>query len=107
MPVPWSEVTVKEQREAFIRDYRLGYCSLKELAERFGISQKDGLQVDWPLGEKRIKRAGRLELMAAQLSHADGGEGPRRAAAAADLREYTPGTFTSRKVQIQGFSCIA
>jgi transposase InsO family protein len=38
--MPWSEVTVSEQRENFIRDYRLGYYSVKELAERFGISRK-------------------------------------------------------------------
>jgi len=38
--MPWNEVTVKEQRENFIRDYRCQYYSVSELAERFGISRK-------------------------------------------------------------------
>ena len=29
-----------EQRENFIRDYRLGYYSVSELSERFSISRK-------------------------------------------------------------------
>ena len=31
---------MKEQRENFIRDYRLGYYSVSELARRFGVSRK-------------------------------------------------------------------
>ena len=38
--MPWKGVTVIEQRENFIRDYRLGYYSVSELCERFGISRK-------------------------------------------------------------------
>jgi len=38
--MPWNEVTVKEQRQNFIRDYRLGYYDISELAARFGISRK-------------------------------------------------------------------
>ena len=38
--MPWSEVTVKEQRENFIRDHRLNYYSVTELAERFSVSRK-------------------------------------------------------------------
>jgi len=40
--MPWNEVTVKEQRENFIRDYRHQYYSVSELAERFGISRNTG-----------------------------------------------------------------
>ena len=38
--MPWNEVTVKEQRQNFIRDYRLGYYTISDLAESFGISRK-------------------------------------------------------------------
>jgi len=39
-PIPWKGVTVSEQRELFIEDYRLNYYSITELAERFCISSK-------------------------------------------------------------------
>jgi len=38
--MPWNDVTVKEQRQNFIRDYRLGYCTISDLAASFGISRK-------------------------------------------------------------------
>jgi putative transposase len=38
--MPWRGVTVSEQRERFLEDYRLNYYSLSELAERFNISRK-------------------------------------------------------------------
>jgi len=38
--MPWNEVTVNEQRQNFIRDYRLGYYTISDLAESFGISRK-------------------------------------------------------------------
>jgi transposase len=38
--MPWRGVTVSEQRERFLEDYRLSYYSLNELAERFNISRK-------------------------------------------------------------------
>ncbi len=38
--MPWRGVTVSEQRERFLEDYRLNYYSLRELAERFNISRK-------------------------------------------------------------------
>jgi transposase len=38
--MPWKGVTVKEQRENFIRDFRLNYYSVTELAERFSVSRK-------------------------------------------------------------------
>ena len=38
--MPWQGVTVEEQRANFIRDWRLGYYSVSELADRFGISRK-------------------------------------------------------------------
>ena len=38
--MPWKGVTVSEQRQRFLEDYRLKYYSICELAERFGISRK-------------------------------------------------------------------
>jgi len=38
--MPWNEVTVKEQRQNFICDYRLGYYTISDLAASFGISRK-------------------------------------------------------------------
>jgi len=38
--MPWKGVTVSEQRERFLEDYRLNYYSVGELAERFTISRK-------------------------------------------------------------------
>ena len=38
----WKGVTVIEQRENFISDYRLGYYSVSELALRYGVSRKTG-----------------------------------------------------------------
>jgi len=38
--MPWNEVTVKEQRQNFIRYYRLGYYTISDLAASFGISRK-------------------------------------------------------------------
>ena len=38
--MPWRGVTVSEQRQRFLKDCRLSYCSVTELAERFSISRK-------------------------------------------------------------------
>jgi transposase InsO family protein len=38
--MPWRGVTVSEQRERFLEDYRLNYYSMSDLAERFNISRK-------------------------------------------------------------------
>ena len=38
--MPWQGVTVEEQRENFIRDWKLSLWSVSELAERFCISRK-------------------------------------------------------------------
>jgi transposase InsO family protein len=38
--MPWKGVTVSEQRQRFLEDYRLSYYSITELAERFSISRK-------------------------------------------------------------------
>jgi transposase-like protein len=38
--MPWKGVTVSEQRQRFLEDYRLNYYSISELAERFGISRR-------------------------------------------------------------------
>jgi len=38
--MPWKGVTVSETRARFIHDYRLGYYSVSELAERFSVCRK-------------------------------------------------------------------
>ena len=38
--MPWRGVTVTEQRQRFLEDYKLNYYSVTDLAERFGISRK-------------------------------------------------------------------
>src|SRR3972149_2363306 len=38
--MPWKGVTVSEQRQRFLEDYKLRYYSVSELADRFGISRK-------------------------------------------------------------------
>lgn len=38
--MPWTGVTVSEQRQRFLEDYQLSYYTVTELAERFGISRK-------------------------------------------------------------------
>ena len=38
--MPWKGVTVSEQRQRFLEDHQLNYYSIRELAERFGISRK-------------------------------------------------------------------
>jgi len=38
--MPWKGVTVSEQRQRFIEDFKLNYYPIAELAERFSISRK-------------------------------------------------------------------
>jgi transposase len=38
--MPWKGVTVSEQWQRFVEDYKLNYYSITELAERFGISRR-------------------------------------------------------------------
>ena len=38
--MPWSGVTVSEQRQRFLEDYQLNYYTITELAERFCIASK-------------------------------------------------------------------
>jgi transposase InsO family protein len=38
--MPWKGVTVSEQRERFLEDFKLNYYSITDLAERFGISRR-------------------------------------------------------------------
>jgi len=38
--MPWKGVTVDEERQRFLEDYKLGYYSIVELAERFTLSRK-------------------------------------------------------------------
>ena len=37
--MPWRGVTVSVQRQRFLEDYELSYCSVTELAGCFGISR--------------------------------------------------------------------
>jgi transposase InsO family protein len=38
--MPWRGVTVSEQRQEFLKDYRLGYYLVSDLADRYSISRK-------------------------------------------------------------------
>jgi len=38
--MPWKGVTVSETRANFIHDFRLGYYSVSDLAERFSVARK-------------------------------------------------------------------
>ncbi len=38
--MPWKGVTVSEERQRFLEDYRLKYYTVSELAERFSISRR-------------------------------------------------------------------
>src|SRR3990172_8585744 len=38
--MPWKGVTVSEERQRFLEDYRLNYYTVTDLADRFGISRK-------------------------------------------------------------------
>jgi transposase-like protein len=38
--MPWKGVTVSEERHRFLEDFRLGYYTVTDLAERFSISRK-------------------------------------------------------------------
>ena len=38
--MPWKGVTVSEQRQRFLQDYRLNFYSVTDLADRFGISRR-------------------------------------------------------------------
>jgi transposase InsO family protein len=38
--MPWKGVTVNEERQRFLEDYRLKYYTISELANRFGVSRR-------------------------------------------------------------------
>ncbi|HLC20492.1 MAG TPA: helix-turn-helix domain-containing protein [Candidatus Methylomirabilis sp.] len=38
--MPWKGVTVDEERQRFLEDYRLNYYTVTDLADRFGVSRK-------------------------------------------------------------------
>lgn len=38
--MPWKGVTVNEERQRFLEDYKLKYYTTSELADRFGISRR-------------------------------------------------------------------
>jgi transposase InsO family protein len=38
--MPWKGVTVSEQRQRFLEDFKLSYYTVTELANRFGVSRK-------------------------------------------------------------------
>jgi transposase InsO family protein len=53
--MPWKGVTVSEERQRFLEDYRLGYYTVTDLAERFSISRKTAHKwID------RLKRTGEI-----------------------------------------------
>ena len=67
MPMPWTGVTVSEQRQRFLEGYQLNYYSVTELAERFGTSRTTayshpGPQGKWITRFKQHGRAGFQEL---------------------------------------------
>src|SRR5436853_2846630 len=55
--MPWMETSPVEQRERFIRDYRLDVYAMAELSARYGISRKTGYK--WLA---RFEDAGRAGL---------------------------------------------
>jgi transposase-like protein len=63
--MPWKGVTVTEERQRFLEDYRLNYYSVSELAERFGISRKTGhpgLRLGQASGSPGTKTRGRMAI---------------------------------------------
>jgi transposase InsO family protein len=58
--MPWKGVTVMEQRIRFLKDYRKGYYSVTDLAERFSISRKTANK--WIARYKRYGEEGYGEL---------------------------------------------
>jgi len=58
--MPWTGVTVSEQRQRFLEDYLLNYCSVTDLAERFGISRNTAYR--WINRFKQHGQAGFHEL---------------------------------------------
>jgi putative transposase len=58
--MPWKGVTVTEQRENFLRDYRLNYYSVSELAEQFSISRKTAYK--WINRYQQYGKDGYIEL---------------------------------------------
>jgi len=78
--MPWKGVTVSEQRQRFLEDYKLNYYPVIELAERFSISRKTahpGLttragKVDRPVRGGGSERLSRALPSTGQLPVADG-----------------------------------
>jgi len=65
--MPWKGVTVSEERQRFLQDYRLKYYSVSDLAERFSISRRTahthpGHQGKWIDRFKEHGQSGFLEL---------------------------------------------
>ena len=65
--MPWRGVTMSEQRQRFLEDYQLNYCSVTELAERFSISRTTaythpGHQGKWVNRFKQFGESGYHEL---------------------------------------------
>lgn len=58
--MPWRGVTVSEERQRFLEDYRLNYYTVTELAERFSISRKTAHK--WIERFKRCGESGFQEL---------------------------------------------
>src|SRR3990172_5960160 len=58
--MPWKGVTVSEERQRFLEDYRLNYYTVTDLADRFGISRKTAHK--WIERFERSGHGGFLEL---------------------------------------------
>lgn len=57
--MPWKGVTVSEERQRFLEDYRLKYYTVSELAERFNISRRiahPGLRLGQASGSTGLSR---------------------------------------------------
>jgi transposase len=58
--MPWEGVTVSEQRQRFLEDYQLKYCTIVELADRFSNSPKTARK--WINRFEQYGQAGYQEL---------------------------------------------
>ena len=58
--MPWKGVTVSETRANFVHDFRLGYYSVSDLAERFSVARKTAHK--WISRDKQFGDKGFHEL---------------------------------------------
>lgn len=85
--MPWRGVTVSEQRQEFLNDYRLGYYSVSDLADRYSISRKTAHK--WIDRLKRHGEEGYREL-SRRPHHSPGETGPQIVQELVELRKVRP-----------------